>query len=74
MVNVEDVNQYTKIASEIVKKTIKHGGINQYFNDKDPKLLVFAHFFNDELWYDDVPDIQKLGKKLNDSLEEYNES
>jgi len=37
------------LAAELVKKNIKHGGIQQYFNEKDPKLLVFAPFFNDEL-------------------------
>jgi dynein heavy chain len=68
------VQAYQKIALEVVKKNIKHGGIIQYFNEKDPKLLAFAPFFNDDLAHDDVSDIGKLRKRLEESLEEYNES
>lgn len=49
LVSNEDVAAYLKMAAELVKKNIKHGGIHQYFNEKDPKLLAFAPFFNDEL-------------------------
>lgn len=37
-------------------------------------MLAFAPFFNDDMFYDDAPDITKLRKKLDDSLDEYNES
>lgn len=43
----EDVQAYLKIASDAVRK-LKHSGLNQYFNEKDPKLLCFAPF-NDDL-------------------------
>lgn len=56
-----------------MRKNIRHGSILQYFNEKDPKLLCFAPF-NDDLAYEDVPEFPKLKKKLEDSLDEYNES
>ena len=77
LVSYENMASYAKLAQGVGKKLFANVNIDRFFAKENPDLLIYNHFANGDLQdklYNEVSDVDSLGKVLNDALNEYNET
>jgi dynein heavy chain len=77
LVSYDDMGKYAKLSQGVGKKLFASVNIDRFFAKENPDLLIYNHFANGDLQdklYNEVADVEGLGRVLNDALNEYNET